>query len=369
MDPFSITLGVVTLAATASKVALELKRLLSGAGEASSNIKAMLADLKALKAILESIEDGFEELDGRAPLTGYIGAHWSALKISLVDGCVSMDKLKDLLILVNKDVKYLDSARRSLRLKEANDQIVMYRQEIQAYKDALQLSFQSVIFFQQTTISENVLTLKSNYDNLHQDFDQLVANLDVKLTALGFILTERYKDIGAASNTVSVQHLREIVRTAATVVTSASTVFVDESTDQAAESWELPPNFGMQQNDIGSHADLILEWVDTQSPDQSALSIPRSNDSTDPRMSSPLPSPLPRSASPASIYVDALQDHEFDTFELPQLPPAQNEDVSKANDDATTHDAPIDRKSKKKRKNFSLSRIFSPRPKHAEGKR
>ncbi|KAI4710663.1 hypothetical protein J4E89_004251 [Alternaria sp. Ai002NY15] len=143
MDPFSITLGVVTLTTLASKAGIELKKLRSGAAEATNNVNAMLADLKALKTVLDLIEDGFEDLDSRAPLTGYIGSHWSALQTTLGDGCESLQKLESLLVLVNKDVRYLDSARRALRLKEANDQIIMYRQEIQAYRDALQLSFHS----------------------------------------------------------------------------------------------------------------------------------------------------------------------------------------------------------------------------------
>jgi hypothetical protein len=145
MDPFSITLGAITLVTVCSKVGIELKKLRNGAGEAGKNINAMLADLKALKGVLDMIEDGFEELDGSAPLTGYIGNHFSALKATLNDGCDTMGKLNNLLVLVNKEVKVLDAVRRGVRLREANDQIVMYRQEIQAYKDALQLSFQAVI--------------------------------------------------------------------------------------------------------------------------------------------------------------------------------------------------------------------------------
>jgi hypothetical protein len=144
MDPFSITLGVVTFVTLASKASLELKKLRNGATEAST-INAMLADLKALKVVLESIEDGFEDLDSRAPLTGIISAHWQALKATLTDGCVAMDTLRELLVDINKEVSNLDAIRRGKRLKEANDRIVLYRQEIQAYKDALQLSFQSVI--------------------------------------------------------------------------------------------------------------------------------------------------------------------------------------------------------------------------------
>lgn len=144
MDPFSITVGVISLVAISSKVCVELKKLRAGCNEASTNINAMLADLKALRTVLDSIEEGFEELDSRTPLTGFIGTHWAALKTTLGDGCDSMDRLRVLLVHVNKDVKFLDSTRRVLRLKEANDQIAIYRQEVQAYKDALQLSLQAV---------------------------------------------------------------------------------------------------------------------------------------------------------------------------------------------------------------------------------
>ena len=75
LDPFSITLGIITLGNLAAKAAVELKRLRSGADEANNNVNAMLTDLKSLKAVLDLIEDVFEELDGRAPLTGHIGAH------------------------------------------------------------------------------------------------------------------------------------------------------------------------------------------------------------------------------------------------------------------------------------------------------
>lgn len=145
MDPFSITVGVISLVAISSRVGVELKKLRNGGNEATNNINAMLADLKALKVVLESIEEGFEELDSRTPLTGFIGTHWTALRTTLDDGCDSMDRLRTLLVHVNKDVRFLDSTRRAIRLKEANDQIAVYRQEIQAYKDAFQLSLQAVI--------------------------------------------------------------------------------------------------------------------------------------------------------------------------------------------------------------------------------
>ncbi|KAF2819828.1 hypothetical protein CC86DRAFT_387871 [Ophiobolus disseminans] len=152
--PSLLRLGVFSLVTVASKVSIELRKLGNGFGDAGTNINAMLADLKSLQSIFRTIEDSFEDLGARAPLTGYIGTHWAELKVILGDGCDSLEKLRTLLILANKDVRVLDDTRRALRLKDANDQIAIHRQEVQAYKDALQLSLQSVTFFQQATIKE-----------------------------------------------------------------------------------------------------------------------------------------------------------------------------------------------------------------------
>jgi uncharacterized protein YoxC len=144
MDPFSITIGAVSLFAMCAKVGIELKKFRNNAGHADTNINAMLPDLKALKTVLGAIEDGFEGLDARTPLTGTIDTHWVALKDTLKDGRESLDRLRSFLKHVNKDVKFLDFTRRAIRFKEANDQIALQRQEVQAYRDALQLSLQSV---------------------------------------------------------------------------------------------------------------------------------------------------------------------------------------------------------------------------------
>jgi hypothetical protein len=55
-----------------------------------------------------------------------------------------MERLLVLLVQCNKDVRFMDATRRQMRLNDASEQIAIYRQEIQSYKDALQLSLQSV---------------------------------------------------------------------------------------------------------------------------------------------------------------------------------------------------------------------------------
>lgn len=125
-------------------VSVELKRFRQGAAEAHTTVTALLSDVKGLRDILQSMEDTFEEFVSQ-PSTGHIGTHWKNLSRTLQDGQITLEKFGDLLKEVNKDVAFLDSARRQLRVKGAAEQIANFRQQIQTYKDALQLSLQTII--------------------------------------------------------------------------------------------------------------------------------------------------------------------------------------------------------------------------------
>lgn len=143
-DPLSITTGVVALMTLCIKVSVELKKLRLGAKDANSTITAMLADVKSLRTVLVSIEESFEEIDSGPPMTGHIGTHLSHIRRALNDGKGSLMNVERLLVEVNKEAKFLDGTRRHLRLKVAMDELANYRSEVQAYKDALQLSLQTV---------------------------------------------------------------------------------------------------------------------------------------------------------------------------------------------------------------------------------
>lgn len=145
MDPFCITTDAVSLLTVCFKVGVELKKLRQGAKEVDTHVTAMLVDVNSLRTVLISIEESFEELDASGPpTTGHIGVHLAHIRRSLTDGCESLEKVERLLIKVNREVRYLDSMRRHVRLKEASELLSSYRQEVQAYKDALQLSLQTV---------------------------------------------------------------------------------------------------------------------------------------------------------------------------------------------------------------------------------
>ena len=145
MDPLSITAAAATLLGCCITVGVSLRKFLIGAAEVKTVITAMMVDLRALRSVLESMETTFEEMNSDKPETGHIGAHWTNLFQSLEDGQQSLVGLQMVLEDANKDVKFLDSARKQIRLKTVADKIVTCRQEVQIYKDALQLSLQTII--------------------------------------------------------------------------------------------------------------------------------------------------------------------------------------------------------------------------------
>ena len=147
MDPLSITAGVVGLLGSTLGIGVTLRQFIHGAKEASTVVNAMISDVKALRKVLESMEVMFEEMDSERTETGAIGTHWKNLLTALQDGQTCLASLEKLLQETTKEVKVLDTLRRQARLKSAMDQITLYRQEVQTYKDALHLSLQTITLY------------------------------------------------------------------------------------------------------------------------------------------------------------------------------------------------------------------------------
>ena len=244
MDPLSITASAVSLLGVCLKVSVELKKFRQGCAEARTTVTAMLSDVKSLRDILQSMEDTFEELDSQ-PSTGHIGTHWTNLSRSLQDGRGTLERLEALLKEVNKDVSFLDAPRRQIRVKGAAEQIANFRQQIQTYKDALQLSLQTIILYvphtysfsmastallnqyliisfswNQVSIQESTSKILPNLDAMHADIRRLATNLDIKLHGLQqmFVGNNQQNQIDGVKN------LRDFVQSAATVLSSASTI-------------------------------------------------------------------------------------------------------------------------------------------------
>jgi hypothetical protein len=77
--------------------------------------------------------------------TGHAGSHWKNLSRSLEDGTGTLKQLHELLESINKKTSVLDGPRKHLRYKNAIDHIVTYREQVQSYRAALQLSLSTII--------------------------------------------------------------------------------------------------------------------------------------------------------------------------------------------------------------------------------
>ncbi|RDI89343.1 hypothetical protein Vi05172_g864 [Venturia inaequalis] len=187
MEPLTITAGVVgTLSATLS-VGVTLRKFLHGAKGTTSIVNAMISDVKALRAVLESMELTFEEMDTERSESGHIGNHWQNLSTSLEDARICLFRLQTMLEDVNKDVKILDTLRRQARFKTATDQLVFYRQEIQTYKDALHLSLHTINF--KTTVVSSAGEDVSDMPDYLSDFGDWFQS-ESSLTTLQWIYSD-----------------------------------------------------------------------------------------------------------------------------------------------------------------------------------
>ncbi|OAL49731.1 hypothetical protein IQ07DRAFT_680911 [Pyrenochaeta sp. DS3sAY3a] len=237
MEPFAITTSAVTLAAQASRVCIELKKL-QYTPTASPDVREMLADIKDLRNVLQLIEDGVEVLDSQAPLTGDIGALWSALDATLKDGCVFIGML----------MQHLSRIGRMTRSNRVNRPMVLHRTHIQVYKYAFQLSVEAIALFQQTTLKEDTSTLTPSSDGVHQDPITLKTSL-IKLSAQQLRL-----------DLVTFVRLRTTVQAATMVLANASARNSGATEEQPPESFEHSSQSDWTMEMSAPGGDKTLTW-------------------------------------------------------------------------------------------------------------
>ncbi|EXJ71079.1 uncharacterized protein A1O5_06072 [Cladophialophora psammophila CBS 110553] len=219
MDPLSITVGVATLLKCCISVGVSLRKFLIGAAEVKNVITAMMVDLRALRSVLESMEATFEEMNSDKPETGHVGAHWANLFQSLEDGQQSLAGLQKVLEDANKHVKILDSARKQIRIKAVADKIVTCRQEVQVYRDTLQLSLQTIILWNAHSIKGTTEELLVTSRATHQDLQRLATNVEIKLTALQTL----FEHSNEADGMTKITNLKRTITSAATVIAGDTT--------------------------------------------------------------------------------------------------------------------------------------------------
>ncbi|KAK4235593.1 hypothetical protein C8A03DRAFT_36541 [Achaetomium macrosporum] len=264
MDPLSISTAVLAFLSVSIKVCVGLKQLKNEAKDAGTTIHALVTDIGGLRRVLQSMEDTFQDIDDDQVLreTGYIGSHWRNLNQCLNDGYMALTEFDEMLLELNKTVRVLDQARRQLRLQSAATRIAQFRQQIQAYKDTLQLSLQTIILWNSVALQKATSNIAPDLEAIHQEIRRLATNVDVKIQAMQDLM------IGSQDNKTgdTASKLRNCIHSAASVLSAASTIrseeaLSDDGTTAQSLDWPLLSSSGSQ--------DDVMAWINSSTVDLS----------------------------------------------------------------------------------------------------
>ncbi|KAK5124667.1 hypothetical protein LTR85_001380 [Meristemomyces frigidus] len=256
-DPLSITTGVLTLIGTCGNVGWQLKQFHGAAKIVDTTIEALLADVESITKVLDALQETVRVTrSSTLQETGHIGNHWRNLSKSIADGQNVLEHLQSLLERVGKTTTRLNKPRMQLRLYLAEDELSMLRQRMQAYRDTVQLSLTTVILWHQ--IAE-----KQSSDDILPS----LRDVDVEIRRLAELFTRRIENLQVSAPDEAKEqdlqvaiNLRDCIHSAATVVSSASTVLgvelCDRSTVRAASEYAscFPPVSGL----------AMQRWMDSR---------------------------------------------------------------------------------------------------------
>ncbi|KAJ8109531.1 hypothetical protein OPT61_g7392 [Boeremia exigua] len=275
MDPFSITASIVTLIQVSAQVTVLVKQFRDEVSVVDATLNGILNDVDGFQQVLQSMKETLAQEDIQADVqaTGHVGSHWKNLARSLSDGESTLDQLRSLLTSVNKSTSFMDASRKQLRLKSAVAQISGFRDQIQSYRSALQLSLSTIIVWNQVTLQKSTAKLPERImPNLNKLYDQirtLGADLNAKIGKLESTVASQ--GFHAESELMSMTNLKECVESAADVVSTASTTLGPEGSTR--ESVKYGSDFGdvfkkesnePMQRWISSHT--VYEFDDVEAP-------------------------------------------------------------------------------------------------------
>ncbi|CAN9112299.1 unnamed protein product [Alternaria alternata] len=235
-DPLSITASIITLLHVSVQVTVLIKQFRDEVVVVDATLTGLLDDVNGFQRVLESMKETIEENNNKETLqaTGHVGSHWKNLARSLEDGADALQKLHTTLDGVNKKSSILDAPRKQLRLKSASEQIARYREQIQTSHTAIQLSLSTIILWNQVTFQRSTEMIPDKVvptlDKLYDEFRTFGALLNTKIEKLQHTVTDQNDPDNY--ELMYMNNLRECVRSAADVVSTASTTLNAETSDK-----------------------------------------------------------------------------------------------------------------------------------------
>jgi hypothetical protein len=219
-EPLSITTAVVGLLKTSWTVGVELKKFRSGVAVIDKTLNDLGEDVDALATVLSSMRDTFESITAEHG-TGNLGSHWTNVAKAIENGNGILRELGEEIQQISKQVKFMDRNRKQLRLTLAEDSLAGLRTRLHSLRETLQLSLQAISILNQVEHHETL-------ENICQEIRRLALKINKTIDSQRAVVQSPQDE----ANIAELQDLRECVRSAASLVSSASTELLSQAGDE-----------------------------------------------------------------------------------------------------------------------------------------
>ena len=214
LEPLSIATGVVALLKSTWTVGAELKKFHDGVSTIDKTLHDIGHDVDGLASVLKSMRDTFETITA-VNGTGDLAAHWTNVAKAIEHGNGIIRELGEELQKIGKTPRFLDSSRKQLRLNLAEDKLAVLGGRVQSLRETLQLSLQVITVTQQAS-HEGALI------ELCQEIRRLAEKINGTIEKQQAVVQSQEDE----AQVRAMMDLRECVRSAASVVSSASSGIV-----------------------------------------------------------------------------------------------------------------------------------------------
>ncbi|KAH7123048.1 hypothetical protein EDB81DRAFT_226028 [Dactylonectria macrodidyma] len=234
MDPLSITTGVLSLLGVCWTVGTGLKTLYDDIGSVGVTVAGIASDVDALTRVLTTMRATFDNVS--RPTTGHVGTHWDNIDCSLKDGKKALEGLRDVVQEAIRDTSVLSGTRKHMRLKSAELKIGLFREQIRSFRETLQLSMQALILWNQTSLQDANDRIIPSLDGMQHEICQLGLRLNEHIILLQTkpIDAGLEDEISRPTEIRAITNMRNCMHSAATVVSSATTILGGELDDETA---------------------------------------------------------------------------------------------------------------------------------------
>ncbi|KAI9658419.1 MAG: hypothetical protein M1821_002552 [Bathelium mastoideum] len=274
IDPITITTGIGALLTTTYSIVVELKAFGDGVAIVKDKLNGLLQDVEAFKLVLKSMSDTFGGIKLETD-SGDVGKHWQNIDRALQNGQETLDQLRGCLKDINTSSRLLDDPKKQLRLQLAGDRLSLFRQHVQSYSDALQLSIQTVILSTQVSQKHTTDQILPRIGDLHDELRRVANLLNQRIESLHGMIASQGPKIKShrdsqwedESQMVAMCILRDCIHSAATVVSSASSRL-------STESGVDPSIIAAASSDIDDYLPrrslvMLQRYVDSRAPQES----------------------------------------------------------------------------------------------------